>query len=251
MSNLLQITTEDNRPDTVEDLYGDLAARPPADRVHMIQDIEGLIKIRENPVTFGDVKSIVEGIISDRLDMLRAELSQAPYLLNHMIHEQIHHQLRVRPDFQTSRYAVEQWVPALGFWLINGFYPYDTPYAKILSDLKEGDPRRKSPDQRLQEAREAAANQRIINDKAQGDRVLAAIDSMSHTQISEFLKVERGIKSGETIIAHGDDLAFIEKSLARTKRTAEQGDQLSQDTLTYGKADTDACVNPGHNPLIR
>lgn len=245
------MTTRDNRPDDVADLYADLNTRPPTDRAHMIQDIEGLIKIRENPVTFGDVKSIVEGIISDRLDMLRAELSQAPVMLNRMIHEQVHHQLRARPDFQTSRLAIEQWVPALGFWLISGFYEHDTPYAKIVADLQDGDPRRKTPTQRLEESRVAAASQREINERESAQRVMAVIDNMSTTQISEFLKVERAIKTGETMIAHGEDLAFIERSLSLTKSTAAQGDLESQSILDHGKVDTDACVNPGHNPNVR
>lgn len=238
----------EERPDH---LYGDLTSKPPAERKLYIADLQGLSDLLRSPQIGNHERPIIQDIIRMRTEMLVSELAEAPVFLNALIHRQVHHQLRARPDFQTGKLVIEQWVPALSHWLICGSYEHETPAATIISDLQAGDPRFKTPNQRLQETREAAAAQSARNEQAGADKVAAAVDSMSRKGIADFLAVERAIKTGETIIAHGPDEAYLDRAHDSTITAAGLGDVESCLALAGKLQDTDACVNPGHNPNVR
>lgn len=249
--NANPVAVTEHKQSTPEQLYGDLDTAPPESRRLWVQEIFALDYLRHLPVTQPHQAGILDRMVQDRRDMLEKELADADPRLNRLLRTQVHHQLRARPDFQTDRLVIEQWVPAINYWLVSGSYDRHTPYATIIAELQEGDPRRRTPTERLEDRREIAAANQIANEQAGTDKVAAVIDNMSRSQISRFLEVERAIKTGETIVAHGEDESFLEFAHNQTLAAAYMGDKESIDSLASGVVDTDACVNPGHNPAVR
>ncbi|HDY64688.1 MAG TPA: hypothetical protein ENH84_00445 [Phycisphaerae bacterium] len=87
----------------------------------------------------------------------------------------------------------------------------------------------------MRHRREEAARRRKQNEKAGDEKVAAAVDSLPSKNLREFIDVERSRHTGETVISHGPDQAFLERSLAREKKEAAQ-------------VENEAAINPGHHP---
>lgn len=232
-------------------LYGDLSTVPPPERRLFISDIQALDFLLHHPSVSDQEQSAIRQIIADRTSMLIQELAESNPFLNARIAKEVCHQLRSRPDFQTDRLIIEQWVPALNYWLISGTYERDADPNVIIAELQDSDPRIKSARERYAELQEQAKANAAANDQAGSDRVVAAVDSLGSRGVAQFLEVERAIKSGETIIAHGPDLDYLESAHGKTIAAARTGDVESIRTLSSGVSDSDACFNPGHNPVVR
>lgn len=234
------------------ELIGDLSSFPDYHRRLHDETVIGLSWLLENANVPENEKSTLIQIICDRIAMLSSELDAAPPFLDALIKSQVSHQLRVRQDFERGQLAVEQWVPFHRGWLVAGYFDCDTSADEIIRQLRANDPRHNSADRILAETRGAAEVQRKANDAKGDERVMAAVDSLSSRALGTFLEVETALRTGETILAHGDDANFIESAQAKTKAAAKAGDIEAQRVLTVGgQHDTAACLNPGHNPAIR
>ena len=97
---------------------------------------------------------------------------------------------------------------------------------RLLTMLREGDMQRETPEVRLARKRAEAAEIRRRNEEVHNDRVRTAVDSLSTERIRKFLEVERAMATGETIIAHAGDLAYIERQ-REALREALYNDELS------------------------
>jgi hypothetical protein len=82
---------------------------------------------------------------------------------------------------------------------------------KLLDALKAADMQQyKSPAEYMMEKRRKADQVEKSNDSAATDKALAVIDDLSDRQVNQFINASRALGTGETIIAHGDDLKMIE-----------------------------------------
>lgn len=232
-------------------LQGDLLSSPSPDRRLWSSEVQALDFLLQTAQVPQHQYDIVRGIIRDHMEIVERELASASPLLDELIRDRVHHQLRSRPSFEQGDIVVEQWVPALRCWLISGRWPSNTPAQQIVNDLLAGDPRRQSAEEANRGKRDLAATKRAENDAAAGSRIEAALDSLSSRALDQFIEVERALHTGETIRAHGDDANFIERNLESTKKAAASGDKTAQHILTHGRGDNQMCVNPGDNPLKR
>lgn len=234
-----------------DQLVGDLSSFPDPARTLWDEEVwamDFLLTRGDLPV---DQISNVRTIIAHRTDMLAAELRQANPFLDRMVKSQVHHQLRVRPDFRREELCVEQWIPALRHWKVCGYFPNDTPAADIIYQLQRGDPRFKSATEAYEESRAQAARNRAALDAANDQKVLDAVNSLSSARRDQFIAVEEALKTGETIMARGDDRRAIERGIELTQKAARSGEVEAQDILTnHGRMDNPMCLNPGQNPLV-
>lgn len=234
------------------DLVADLSSFPPASHRLVDEAVLGLMWLIDNARVAPNELSTVKQIVMDRVAMLDAELKVAPVFLDALIKAQVSHQLRVRCDFETAQLAVEQWVPAVGAWLVSGYFPQDASGSEIVANLLRNDPRRQTPEQAFADTRTHADTAAKTRDSEGSERVLAAVDGLSSKALGTFLEVEGALRSGETILAHGDDARFIQKAIDKTTAAAREGDIEAQRVITNGgQFDTALCVNPGDNPAIR
>ena len=92
----------------------------------------------------------------------------------------------------------------------------------------------------MKEKDEQSAKVIAANDKANTDKVLAAVDSLSSKRMENFLAVERARHTGEKLIHHGPDLKFVEhvEQLEKSGKV-----QVSED----GAED---CIAPGLAPKV-
>lgn len=74
---------------------------------------------------------------------------------------------------------------------------------------------------------------RLGNEKANTNRVLAAVDSLSEKRLKEFLSVEKAIQTGETVTMHGKTMEMFDKMTEAGKKAPEGPTSL----------------NPGLHPL--
>lgn len=234
-----------------EALVGDLLSTPTRDRELWDEEVYALTYLMESGRAPANEKDVLLGIISDRMAMLRAELAAAPKMLNQLIHDRVHHQLRAHPDFRKGGLVVEQWIPALRVWLVCGRFAEDTEGMEIVHQLQAGDPRHKTAREAYEESKAQAATRKAQIEEESSRRVLDTIADMSGKQLDQFIDVERAIKTGETIHAHGADLATLESLHDKTKKAAASGDIEAQRVLKHGQRDNALCVNPGDNPTIR
>ena len=197
----------------------------------------------------GSDRPFLESLIQERTRQLEAELAAADPLLNALLIRTVNHQLRSRPSFERSCIVVEQWIPALRCWLVNGYFPYGTPHSYIVSTLERGDPRKKTAEQDLAERREAAAKVQKANDDAHTLKVIDTVNSLGSERIERFIQVEKAMHTGETITVREDDRRQIESLYEQTRDAAHKGDVEAQQVLTRGQRDNPTCLLPSTNPL--
>ncbi len=227
-------------------LYGDLHSAPNPARRLFNQDGYALEWIIPHS---GSDRAFFEQVLRDAQDLLRAELLQSDRHLDALLVQCLGLQFRSRPDFVRQMIAIEQWVPALNCWMVNGYFPHGSPLYHIISTLEAGDPRKQTPSEYLDEQRQLSAKKREANDAASTDRVLGAIDSLTSRQVENFVAVEQALHTGERITAHGEDLNTIERLVSDTKKAAAEGDAESRSVLTRGQSDNPTCLLPTTNPL--
>lgn len=229
-------------------LVGDLHSTPDAARKFVDQDIYAL----EWALGFAlpSEKSWMEGMIKERRAQLESELAQSNVFLTTMLQTQVNHQLRSRPDFATGKIAVEQWVPALRCWLVNGLFDPTTPALEIIRVLQAGDPTRRTAEEEIAEKRTEAEAQRVRNEKAGDQKVADVVASLSNERVQNFVDVERALQTGENITVRGDDRRTIERLTEGTEKAARQGDQEAQQVIERGGvADDRTCILPTTNPF--
>jgi len=227
-------------------LEGDLISRPKPERYLCNSDVYGL----EWAIPHAGAEApFLRDILRQTQEVLRAELLQADPLLNAVLLNGLGPQFRSRPDFQREKVAVEQWLPALDCWMVNGYFDLHTPPHKILEVLWAGDPRRKTAEEEIAERREAAQKRRESNERASADKVLGAIDALTDKQVQNFVEVEQALHTGENITVRGDDRRRIEHLTESTRDAAYSGDVEAQRVLTAGQRDNPTCILPTTNPL--
>ena len=229
-------------------LVGDLHSLPDASRRLVDQDVYALLWAL--PHALPSEKSWLEGLIKERMMQLESELAASNVFLTTMLQQRVNHQLRSRPDFATGKICVEQWVPALRCWLVNGLFPPTTPALEIIRVLQAGDPTRRTAEEEVAERREAASVQREKNEKAGDQKVLDTVAALGSHRIEQFLDVERALQTGENIAVRGDDRRTIESLTEATRDAAEKGDKEAQQVITQGgQADNRTCILPSTNPF--
>lgn len=233
------------------DLIGDLNSKPDPAYWMFNSEIGAMHDILDNRLVPAHERPYVEAALADLVDCLRTDLAARNRFQEARIQNEVHHQLRSRPDSLTGKVVVEQWVPALKRWLVSGAFDPLTDTNEIIRQLQAGDPRFKSMADAVAEAREKSAQVKRARDSEQAARVLDTVDALTERARDEFIEVETALHTGETIHVRGDDRRFIEKTLDRTRAAAAQGDVEAQSVLTHGQRDTPLCLNPGDNPLNR
>ncbi len=101
----------------------------------------------------------------------------------------------------------------------------------LIEFLREHDMQR--PGYLVEKAAKAAAI-RLANEKANTNRVLQAVDSLTEKRLREFLSVEKAIQTGDTVTMHGETQRQFEKMVEAGKQ-APPGPESS---------------NPGMHPLV-
>lgn len=229
-------------------LQGDLFSPPKPERRLCNQDVYALEWAIPHA---GAERPILEGLIREAQSLLRAELLQADPFLDSLLTTGLGPQFRSRPDFTRGKLAIEQWIPSLDCWMVNGYFDPRTPYHTIVETLEAGDPRKKTPSEHLEETRASAAARRESLDRASTDRVLGAVDSLTPRQVENFVAVEQALHTGENITLRGDDRRRVEHLVEETKKAAYRGDEEAQKVVTSGQSDTPLCITPNSNPLRR
>jgi hypothetical protein len=101
----------------------------------------------------------------------------------------------------------------------------------LIDFLRERDMQR--PGYFMEKAAKSAAI-RLSNEKANTNRVLAAVDSLTEKRLKEFLQVEKAIQTGDTVTMHGETLRQFEK-MTEAGKQAPPGPESS---------------NPGMHPQV-
>lgn len=240
-ANMEEMSRESSR------LVGDLSSMPQREFRLVDQDVYGLMQAM--PFA-GSEAPFLRDIIKERMAMLEAELRDPRcHFLDHLVRQRVSHQHRARPDYQSDRIAVEQWMPSMRCWLVNGYFDWSTEVDEIVIALLAGDPRREDAVAALERKRQEAAARRAEIDQQNTDKVAAAVDSLSQRALDTFIQVEEALQSGDNITLRGDDLNQYEAMLQRTKAAAASGDAHAQRVLTQGQSDDSACLLPSTNPL--
>lgn len=234
--------------DSTNKLVGDLSSFPNPHYRLVDQDIYAF----QWALPFaGSDRPFLEDLITERTAQLASELVSADPILNRLLITRVNHQLRSRPSFERSCIVIEQWIPSLRCWLTNGYYPFGTPYSRIVEDLERGDPRKKTAEEDLSEKREAAARIQKSNDDAHSLKVLDTVASLGNDRIQRFVEVEKALHTGESITVREDDRRQIEKLYEATRDAAHKGDAEAQSVLINGQQDNPTCLMPSTNPLRR
>jgi hypothetical protein len=228
-------------------LYGDLHTAPKPERRLCNQDTYALEWII--PHCPPSESTFFRQVLADTQRLLAAELLQADPFLDAMLRHRMGRQFRSRPDRQRGKLAIEQWVPAMDCWMVNGYFDKDKPYGFIIDTLEAGDPRKKTAEEDLEDRREAAAEKRQANEKDGEQKVLAAVDSLTNRQVENFVAVEQALRTGENITVRGQDRNTIERLVDDTKKAAFSGDAEAQAVYTRGQRDNPTCILPTTNPL--
>lgn len=144
--------------------------------------------------------------------------------------------LRLRFDFyqgwMLERFHSECWriVGCLGFKRIQ---------PDFVDFLRSRDMQAVGANEYLRRKRADADKVRESNEKKSTEKVMAAVDSLSSRQISQFVAVERARHTGEKIIHHGEDLKFMEHVEEKQKTEPAPPAEMGQ-----------YCANPGMNPKL-
>jgi hypothetical protein len=229
-------------------LIGDLHSTPDPMRRLVDQDVYAMEWARKHAPT--SEFSWMDQMIKDRQEQLRSELANADIILDALIRTKVNHQMRSRPDYATGKLAIEQWIPAMRCWLVNGLFDANTPTWEIVRALEAGDPTKKTAEEKLAEDREKATSIRAANEAAGDQKVKDVVAGLGDKRINQFIEVERAIQTGETITVREGDRRVIEKLVDGTKEAANRGDIESQQVLSRGgQFDNRACILPTTNPL--
>lgn len=227
-------------------LTGDLHSLPKPERRLFNSDTYGLEWAIPHA---GSEAHTLHDLIRRRQELLRSELANCDLLLDAVLLNGLGPQFRSRPDYERGQVAVEQWVPALDCWMVNGYFPPSSTPRHILDVLLQGDPRRKTAEEELEDRRNQAVKVQKSNDQRATDRLLNVLDSMSSRQVEQFVEVEQAIHTGESITTHGSDYHTIELLESDTRKAAALGDREAQAVLTRGQHDNPTCILPTTNPL--
>jgi hypothetical protein len=229
-------------------LVGDLHSSPDPMRRLVDQDVYALEWARKQAPAAEF--SWIDDMVKQRQEQLRSELANADVLLDALLRTKVNHQMRSRPDYATGKTAVEQWIPSMRCWLVNGLFEPNTPTWEIIRVLEAGDPTKKTAEEKLAEDREDAAVIRKQNEAAGDQKVKDVVASLGDKRINQFIEVERAIQTGEQITVREGDRRVIEKLVDQTKKAAHQGDKESQEVLSRGgQFDNSTCILPTTNPL--
>lgn len=235
-------------PELGNRLVGDLHSTPDVTRQLVDQDIYALEWAMGHALP--SEKSWLLGLIEERKVQLESELAQSNVFLTAMLQQKVNHQLRSRPDFATGKICVEQWIPAMRCWLVNGLFDPTTPALTIIDVLQAGDPTRRTATEEVAQKREAAAHQREKNEAAGNQKVCDVVSSLGDKRISNFVEVEQALHTGENITVRGEDRRTIERLTEETREAADQGDKEAQQVIERGgQTDNRTCLLPSTNPF--
>ena len=161
--------------------------------------------------------------------------------------------LRMRFDPNLG-FVIDRWVDSEGWWQkIPGVIGFQEPRPGLCERMRNQYDmwKKASPEDNEKAIRNEArhpilrekdeASEKIIkaNDDKATDNVLAAVDSLSAKQRTEFIAVERARHTGEKIVHHGPDLKFMER--LEEKEKSGTAEPVSPDMGPD-------CGNPGMNP---
>ena len=117
------------------------------------------------------------------------------------------------------------------------------PDLRLIEYLRANDMTRYSPAEYRAMKEEASRKVREANEKAGDNKVLAAVDSMSRTQLKQFIEVSDAINTGETIIPYGEDAKALDRMREGTRKALAAGVHVPT-----AEEDAAMCINPGHRP---
>lgn len=164
-----------------------------------------------------------EARIRARIEASRLGLMKVPEWFVTELHL-IDPRLRCRYEFEESCWFIEIAVDASRSWQPVVVWKDEHKQAlpldrRLLDALRTGDMWKfDSPAKYLQWKRLQAEAQKEKNERESAQRLTDAVEDMSPTQRERFLEVDTAIKTGETIIAHGDDLRFMERATEITEK---------------------------------
>lgn len=187
----------------------------------------------------------VRALVMDRCASYESGLLHGPLWVRKRLRE-IDPALQLRWDFNEQCYLVERLVREQRAYVTVCMWR-ENDQAKQLDEtlftaLQEADTWRfPTPQAYLEYKRDLSQRKREENEKKSTEKILAAVDSLSSKQITEFIEVERAIQSGETITAHGSDLNSLERMHEAGQKARAQGIQAPSGRL---------AINPGMHPKI-
>lgn len=155
--------------------------------------------------------------IRRRAEISRLGLKKVPEHIVTDLH-MIDPRLRIRWEFDENCFVVELayeqvrcWIPVV-IWKDEDGYPLPLDN-RIIEALRTGDMWKfATPAEYLRFKRNQALEQQRKNEEERQNRTKDAISDLSRKQLEQFQAVDTAIKTGETIIAHGDDLKFLERA---------------------------------------
>ena len=154
--------------------------------------------------------------------------------------------LQLRWDFNEACYVVERYVREQRAYVLVCVWKEDGEARhldeNLFTTLKEADTWQfRTPLEYLEHKRELSRKKREENQAAAREKILAAVDTLSSRQITEFIEVERAIHTGETITAHGSDLKTLERMQEGQRKAQAEGQRISHGRM---------AINPGMHPRI-
>lgn len=118
---------------------------------------------------------------------------------------------------------------------------------QVIELLRRSDMQRFDAAEHLKNKREAAEKQQKENDRVATEKVLGVVDQMGAKQMEQFIAVEEAIQNGETITAHGSDLAFLERANADKQRALKEAEERGETPVFDNPI---GARNPGMDPRI-
>lgn len=107
----------------------------------------------------------------------------------------------------------------------------------LLGLIRASDLQRTTPAEHLARKRAEALAIQARNSRIAQSRVDAAFDQLSRDRVQQFFEVERALATGDTLIAHGGDLAYLERrreGLRKMLRREELLVNAKPATTVYG-----------------
>jgi hypothetical protein len=175
---------------------------------------------------------VFEEYIHERNEAMVSGVSNAPRWAQDTL-QAFDQELRLRWDYMYQCYAVDKFVRQWKAWVPLMLWQHEDGSPKRLGEdgmrdmlqlLHEGDMQRwDSPQKYIEYKRERAAFRRKQHETDNHESILAAVDSLSSKQIKNFIEVERAMRTGETIVAHGSMEKFMERAYATGAEREREG----------------------------
>lgn len=193
-------------------------------------------------ITFGDEKPTIrpeiEKWLRGRIEIVEAGVEKCPKWFRRRLRN-FDKNLRLRWDFYRNHWIIEHLSPTDGYFHACGLWTGELG-EPLIEALRQGDMRRKSPDEHIKEEHDRNELAKRANDHAVNEGIGEAIDRLSHRQVEEFVQASEALAHGEEIVPMGDDAKFMQTLHDKNQELLAKGLEVPDNS--------EAAMNPGMKP---